>query len=229
MRPSPRILGLAAGLVLLALGYPFAVAGALDAWGPRAVAAALLAPGVLSLGWIRRRLALPGSGPAAGGLLVLPALTALTGRALPLLLMPAAIQAVLCAVFLLSLRGGGSILQEAARRIHPYAPAFIGAYCRKVTLVFAALFAVQSALVARPAWDPPASGWAFASGVLVWAPVAVATAIEWFVRKAWFRYYGTGPVDRLLRAWMPPENTPAGRRSLEYVRAKRRELGMPPP
>jgi hypothetical protein len=72
-------------------------------------------------------------------------------------------------------------------------------------------------------------GWAFASGVLVWSPVLTGFAVEWFVRKTWFRAYGDGPLDRALSAVFPAENTAAGRRSLEFIRRRRRELGMPPP
>jgi hypothetical protein len=95
--------------------------------------------------------------------------------------------------------------------------------------VFGALFALEAGGAAGLALRPPATGWAFASSAWLWIPVAIATAVEWVVRKAWFRYYGVGPVDRLLRALLPPEDTTVGRRSLEYVRRMRRELGLPPP
>jgi hypothetical protein len=58
--------------------------------------------------------------------------------------------------------------------------------------------------------------------------MAVLSAVEFLVRKSWFRYYGNGPVDRLLAALLPPENTWQGRRSKEYVTRMRRELGIEP-
>jgi hypothetical protein len=49
------------------------------------------------------------------------------------------------------------------------------------------------------------------------------------VRKWWFRYFGPGPLDQLLKHALPPENTAAGRRSLDYIRKMRADHGMPPP
>lgn len=233
MRPPPAVVGLVGMGGLLALAYPFALERALAGVATRSVAAAVALLGAASLAvplGPRGSLA-PGRWLRAA-VLVLPALAAATGDVLFLLLVPAAIQAVLAGVFALSLRGGGSILQEAARYLNPYAPGFIAPYCRKVTAIFAGILALQGAAVAALALRTagrPDPGWALLAGVAVWAPLGVASAVEWAVRKSWFRYYTNGPVDRLLRAWLPPENTAAGRRSLEYIRRKRKELGMPPP
>jgi uncharacterized membrane protein len=229
-RPSTGTLLLAALGGSVALAYPAAAEWALAAWGPRDVALALLAAGLLSVLLLRRHRGLPGLGRFARILLLaFPVLAAVTGSALPLRLVPAAIQGALAAIFLLSLRGGRSILREAARRMHPYAPDFIGPYCRRATAAFAALFALQAGVLALHAIRPPVHGWAQQASTLVWGPIAVATAVEWMLRKALFRYYGDGPVDRLLGALMPPEKTARGRRSLEYIRGMRRELGLPPP
>lgn len=232
MRPPPAVVGLVGLGGLLALAYPFVVERALALLGPRGVAAAVTCLGLASLAL---PLGTPGSVARGrwlrGGVLALPALAAVTGDLVFLLLVPAAIQAVLAAVFALSLRGGGSLLQEAARYLNPYAPEFIAPYCRKVTALFAAILALQGVGVAWLALRTgrPDPEWAFLSGVAVWAPLGAACAVEWAVRKSWFRYYTDGPVDRVLRAWLPPENTAAGRRSLDYIRRKRAELGMPPP
>ena len=77
--------------------------------------------------------------------------------------------------------------------------------------------------------DPPASGWGAATGFWIWTPVIAASLVDWAVRKWWFRYFGPGPLDQLLKRVLPPENTEAGRRSLDYIRRMRAELGMPPP
>lgn len=229
IRPSLRAAALGLLGAAVALGYPLAVGRALEAWSPRAVAAALLAAGLLSFLPARGRYGLPGAGPAARApLLALPALALATGAAVWLRLVPAGVMALVAAVFLASLRGGGSLLQSAARRMHPYAPDFIGAYCRAATAAFAALFAVQAAVLVALALRPVAD-WGVASTVAIWAPPAVASLLEWAVRKAWFRYYGPGPLDRLLATLLPPERTARGRRSLAYIRRMRRELGMPPP
>lgn len=229
-RPSPRTLALGLLGALFAVGYPLAVEWALETWGTRYVAIALLAGGLASLGVLGRVEGFPGLGrlPRAA-LLLLPALAAATQRTFYLQLVPAAIQGLVCGVFLLSLRGGGSLFQDAARWIQPYAPDFIGPYCRKATAAFALLFALQGAAAVALALRPPEAGWALATGVWIWTPVIAASGIEWLVRKLWFRYYGHGAPDRWLRRWFPPENTVQGRRSLAYIERIRRELGMPKP
>ncbi len=162
-------------------------------------------------------------------LLVLPAAAAVTGDALFLRLVPAAIQALIAALFVVSLRGGGSLFYDAARSLHPYAPDFIAPYCRKSTMVFAGIFALLAVAAGWLAFHPPASSWGTATGFWIWTPVIAASAVDWVVRKWWFRYFGPGPLDQLLKHVLPPENTAAGRRSLEYIRRMRAELGMPPP
>lgn len=230
MRPPPALVTLTGAGLLVATFYPWLAERLLAAHGVRAVAAGMLALGALSLA-LWQRLGGAARLPLAlhAALLALPALAAASGDALWLRLVPAAIQALIAAFFARSLAGGSSILEQAAKSIHPYAPGFIGPYCRGATLVFAAIFALQGAALAALALRPPAGGWAWSAGLLAWAPVMAASLVEWAVRKSWFRYYSDGPIDRLLRRALPPENTEAGRRSLAYIRKMRAELGMPPP
>jgi hypothetical protein len=96
-------------------------------------------------------------------------------------------------------------------------------------VIFAALFALQGIATGWLAFHPPASGWATATGLWIWTPILVASLGDWVVRKWWFRYFGPGRLDQLLKRVLPPENTEAGRRSLEYIRRMRAQLGMPPP
>jgi hypothetical protein len=50
------------------------------------------------------------------------------------------------------------------------------------------------------------------------------TIAEFFVRKTWFRYYfHGGPFDRLWSRLFPAGDTPAGRRSMEYIERFRAE------
>ncbi len=51
--------------------------------------------------------------------------------------------------------------------------------------------------------------------------MAAVSAVEYVVRKSWFRYYAGGLLDRLWAAWLPAENTARGRRSLAYIREAR--------
>jgi uncharacterized membrane protein len=226
------VLALVGAGMALALAFPLLAAAAVDAFGARAAGAAVFGIGLagflLSLRGGAARI--PGFGPGVRGVLIaLPGLAALSGDVRFLQLVPAAIEALLCAVCLASLRGGGSILQRAALTLEPFAPDFIGPYCRKATLAFAALFAWQALALVGLALSAPGPGWAARASLLVWAPTLAATALEFAVRKAWFRHYGDGAVDRVLRRLLPPENTPQGRRSLDYIRQKRVELGLPPP
>ena len=232
IRP-PLVVALVGAGMLLALTFPLLAVWAVEAFGARAAGAGVFALGLAGFALSLRGegvARVPGFGPALRGcVLVLPGLAALTGDARFLQLVPAAIEALLSAVFVGSLAGGGSILQKAALVLEPFAPDFIGPYCRKATLAFAGLFALQAIALVALALAAPGPGWAARASLLVWAPTLVATALEFAVRKAWFRHYGDGLVDRALRRLLPPENTARGRRSLEYIRRRRRELGLPLP
>jgi uncharacterized membrane protein len=232
IKPPPALVTAVGIGALLATVYPPAAERALLSVGVRPVAWVLLGIGAVSLlAW--KRLDATGRVPVTSraALLLLPAASVVTGGELFLRLVPAAIQLGIAALFLHSLQGGGSLFLDAARSLHPYAPDFIAPYCRKSTALFAGIFIAQGLGVAWLAFHPEMNdpSWGFASGVLVWIPTLVATGADWLVRKWWFRYYGPGPVDRVLRILLPPENTEAGRRSLEYIRRMRAELGMPPP
>lgn len=229
LRPSRAALA-GAGLGLLAaFGYPLAVAGALERFGVRTIAAAVLAVGLVSaaLSAARRVPGVPGW--AAALPLAFPVLALASGDAGPLRLVPAAIAALLAALFAGSLRGGGSLLEQAALLLEPHAPDFIGPYCRKATAAFAALFGAQALALAWLALVASGEGWALRANALTWGPTLIALATEFVVRKAWFRAYGETPWDRVLRALLPPERTERGRRSLAWIRRKREELGLPPP
>jgi len=229
IKPPPALVTAVGIGALLATVYPPAAERALEAWGVAKFASLLLVVELASLlAWqLVGTQRVPLYQRAA--LLVLPALAAVTGDALYLRLIPAAIQALIASLFVVSLRGGGSIFYDAARSLHPYAPDFIAPYCSKSTAVFAGVFALQGVAALWLAFHPPVQGWGTATGLWIWTPVMAATVVDWCVRKWWFRYFGPGPIDQLLKHVLPPENTEAGRRSLEYIRRMRAELGMPPP
>jgi uncharacterized membrane protein len=215
--------------MLVVIGYPLAATRAVEAFGARAVGAAILVISLASLVASRRR-RVPGLGL---GLRVLPLAVAMlavvSGDVRFVQLVPAAIEAMLCGLFLGSLRGGGSILQQVALTLEPFAPDFIAPYCRKASAAFALLFAAQATALVAVAFTASTQSWASDASVLIWAPTLAGMAVEFLVRKAWFRNYGPGLVDRAFRALLPPENTAQGRRSLDWIRQKRAELGMPPP
>jgi uncharacterized membrane protein len=225
-RPTPRTwLGL--GLLAAALVvYPWAIDAALARFGTRPVAAVLLAltllGGGLPFGPARMpREALPRvpGFPAAIAALLLVALV--SGDLRALFLVPAVLHlwlALLCAA---SLREPHSLIERAARLLQPRAPEFIRSYCRLVTALWAALFAVNAAAIAWLVFQgTPEARRAF-SAWGVWTPMAAVSAVEYVVRKSWFRYYAGGLVDRIWAAWLPAENTERGRRSLAYIREAR--------
>ncbi|MCX5740164.1 MAG: hypothetical protein NTZ61_17045 [Proteobacteria bacterium] len=198
-------------------------------FGVRAVAGVLFLLGLSSLA--TRRDYLPGPPilqiAVRLGFLALLAIAMIADTSLPLHFIPSLVYLVLCGAFLASLRDGASAIGRAARLMHPYVPDFVDSYCRKVTVVWAFFFAANAVATAALALFEP-SLWAAWTGGYAYAAMAVLSAVEFLVRKSWFRYYGNGPVDRLLAALLPPENTWQGRRSKEYVTRMRRELGIEP-
>jgi uncharacterized membrane protein len=218
---------LAGGFAFVA--YPFAVEAAKAHFGVRAVAGVLFLLGLASLATSRDSLPGPRMLQVAVrlGFLALLAIAMIADTSLPLHFIPSLVYLILCGSFLASLRGGGSVIGRAARLMHPYVPDFVDSYCRKATVVWALFFAANAVAIAALALFEP-SRWAAWTGGFAYAAMAVLSAVEFLVRKSWFRYYGRGPVDRLLAALLPPENTWQGRRSQEYITRMRRELGIEP-
>jgi uncharacterized membrane protein len=236
-RPTPReLLGFALlGASLLV--YPLAIDAALARFGVRPTAAALLALALLGGASPLRRVSgrridlprVPGF-PAALSLLLAAAL--LLGDLRCLLLLPAAIYLWLALLAAASLRQPPSLIERAARFLQPRAPDFIRPYCRKLTALWSALFAATAVAIAWlvASGDDDARR-AFSSWGL-WLPILAISALEYVVRKAWFRYYAGGALDRLWAALLPAENTARGRRSLAYIRearARMRAEGFTPP
>ena len=167
IKPPPALVTAVGVGALLATVYPPVAERVLAMFGVRTVALGLL---VLGFAWLLawQRIA-PRRVPIyqRATLLVLPAAAAATGDILFLRLVPAAIQALIAALFVVSLREGGSLFYDAAKSLHPYAPDFIAPYCRKSTIVFAG--DLRAARGRRPAISrsrrprragapPPASG-----------------------------------------------------------------------
>jgi uncharacterized membrane protein len=199
-------------------------------FGIRAVAGGFLLLGLGSLAV--NRASLPGSRRFQIAVrlvfLALLAIAAVAGTDLPLLLIPSLVYVVLCAAFVASVRDGGSAIGSAARLMHPHVPDFVDPYCAKVTILGAFLFAANAIAIAALALFAPAL-WASWTGGFVYLAMGAVSLVEFAVRKAWFRYYGDGPLDRALAKILPSENTWQGRRSKAYVTQMRRELGIEPP
>jgi hypothetical protein len=64
----------------------------------------------------------------------------------------------------------------------------------------------------------------------MFAVMGALCGADFLVRKWWFRYYyHNNFFDRVWSRLFPAEDTEMGRRSMAFIRAKRKELGMPPP
>ena len=145
----------------------------------------------------------------------------------PVPLLPALIYAALAATFFASLRSPVSVVERAARAIQPAAPDFIARYCRNVTAVWAAVFVRCAVAVATAAVAAPLSTWEWIAGRALWTGMAVVVAVEFLVRKTYFRnYWYGGPFERVWSRLFPAEATEMGRRSAAHIREVRRKLGL---
>jgi len=235
--PAPRISQLFRGLGLAALVLlsPLVLNQAFARFDVRSVASGLLVLALLGLiSSLRRRPRVAGIDVGFGAapqlaFIALVAAAAVTNDRHWLLFLPALIYTLLCWLFLGSLRGGGSLIAKLARVVDPKAPAFIEPFCRKSTLVWAGLFAVNAAVLAALAVTGPLRAWQLYSGLGAYLLLGTWALAEFLIRKLWFRNYGGSWYDRLLARAFPAENTAEGRRSLAYIREMRRKLGMPEP
>jgi uncharacterized membrane protein len=217
-------------VVALAFVWPLVSGWLVDLLGVRALAAGLVFVSALSLLVVGR--ALP-AGVALGradslALIALVGAAAASGERVFLLLVPAWVQVALARVFWRSVRDGESIFERVAFGIQPYAPDFIRPYCRKSTSAWAGFFLVNAIVIAALAFFGPVSWWRNFTGWIVWLAMGLLTAVDYVVRKLYFRIYFDRPLDRLLARWFPSDNTAMGRRANEHRREKRLALGLPP-
>lgn len=147
-----------------------------------------------------------------------------TGSPVALGLVPAFVQMAVARILLASLDDERSVIEKGARISHPLAPDFIGPYCRKLTVVWAALFAASALVIAASTLGGYVELHAAWTQWMFWTLLVVFCVVEFFWRKAWFRYFGRGPFDRLLARVFPPARTERGRRSQDYLLRMRAEL-----
>jgi uncharacterized membrane protein len=212
--------------------YPLFAGSVFDRYGPRAVGSAFAIAGAASLVWQRRRARSGGtSGAAAGpmpaaGIAVLGAAAALFDHRLPLQLVASWCFVFVGAAFLRSLARDVSLIERFVQLIHPYAPDFVGPYCRKLTAGWGIFLAGHGVVLAVLALFAPSDWW---RTYTIWVVVPMmlgGSLVEYVIRKTWFRYYPYGgPIDRLFSTFFPAENTEMGRRSHAYILARRRALG----
>ncbi len=105
--------------------------------------------------------------------------------------------------------------------IEPRLPEFTRPYCRKSTVIWALFFLANAAAMTWLAWFGPAAAWVSYTTRSYFVAMAVLGAVEFLVRKLYFRHYEGGPIDGVFAALFPAENTAMGRRSAAYIAAER--------
>ena len=203
---------------LFFLGYPLIVYFAYTRLETRALAFLLLALYGISVA-IRFR------GSAAEirlllrqhiGLAILIGIALATGNSTVLLFMPVVVSGYLLWTFSASLRDGMPMIERFARIVEDDLPDFTIPYCRKVTIVWCVFLAANALCVLVLALTAPIEWWALYSGLISYLLVGAIFIGEFVVHKIWFRYFGSGLLDRALSRLFPPEHTANGRRSLAY-------------
>lgn len=196
----------------LTVAYPLLVYVGLQRWPPHVLGAVLLGLLCALLGLrvlLRRGSSTATAGSAtwllAAGLLVLG--TVLRQGAF-IKAVPVLVSGGLFAVFALSLRGERSFVERLARRQDPeLSPAKVR-YCRQVTAAWCWFFVLNIAVTLALAVAAPLSWWTLYTGLIAYVLIGGLFTVEYVVRKARFRDYGTWWHDRALALVFPPR-TPA--------------------
>ena len=158
------------------------------------------------------------------GLAILIVIALATGNSTVLLFMPVIVSGYLLWTFSASLRDGMPMIERFARIVEEDLPDFTIPYCRKVTIVWCVFLAANSLCVLVLALTASIEWWALYSGLISYLLIGAIFIGEFVVHKIWFRYFGSGLLDRALSRLFPPEHTANGRRSLAYqVRRERGE------
>jgi len=223
--------GLGVALVaILVTTYPFLLAAGLDHLSARTIGAALLvatlAVALLAGGSTSR--VLPLLLKRFGVLMVLAAAAAATDHPAALALLPSLTSAWLLVTFGATLRREPSIVAQFASAMHDGFPDFLLPYCRKVTWMWCVFFAVNAVVGVVLVFAAPTRVWAFYTGFVAYALIAVLAVAEYVFHKSRFRFYEDGWADGIWRRCCPPERTALGRRTLEWQLARARDGGNHP-
>lgn len=168
------------GLTLLTLAYPMLVYFGLGYQiEPRWLALLLVAMALLRAAFGREPVWLA----AAGGALVLAALSLWGNHAMPLKLYPVLVSVALLCVFSISLVYPPTVIERLARLHEPDLPATGVAYTRCVTQVWCGFFIVNGSVSLWTALFASDAVWALYNGVISYALMGILFAGEWLVRK----------------------------------------------
>lgn len=191
---------------LLVAAYPVAVYVGLTRFSARGlglVLALLLLPGFVSKLRRARREDLLTVARLPLSILALLALAAILNDARFVFALPILINLALLVQFASSLYGT-PIVERFARMQQPDLPASHVPYCRGVTKVWCAFFALNALLSGLLAALAPLSWWTLYNGLLAYLLIGLLASVEYVVRKFRFRDYGKGLHDRVLARLFPP-------------------------
>jgi uncharacterized membrane protein len=200
MTPSAAPRWIPAAALLLACAWPLSLHAAVllgaPHWVPRLTAGALALAAAL---WAAARR----SARAALGALGLALASAAIALAAPALLLyapPVLINAALAAVFAASLRAGGEpVIARFARLEHDPLPQELALYTRRLTLIWAMLFAGMGAVALVLALGASLQAWSTFANVGCYLLVAALFAGEYAYRRWRFRNYRHASLLELVR------------------------------
>jgi uncharacterized membrane protein len=200
MTPSAAPRWIAAAALLLACAWPLSLHTAVllgaPHWVPRLTAGAVALAAAL---WAAARR----SARAALGAFGLALASAAIASAAPALLLyapPVLINAALAAVFAASLRAGGEpVIARFARLEHDPLPQELALYTRRLTLIWAMLFAGMGAVALVLALGASLQAWSTFANVGCYLLVAALFAGEYAYRRWRFRHYRHASLLELAR------------------------------
>ncbi len=121
------------------------------------------------------------------------------------LAMPVLVNVVLLVTFGATLGAGATpMIERFARMQDPELGPDKQAHCRQFTWVWCGFFVVNGATAAALALAAPLAWWATYTGLVAYFLMGALFGVEYVVRKARFREFGSGPHDRLLARVFPP-------------------------
>ena len=189
-----------AAALLLACAWPLSLHGAVllgvPHWGPRLTAGALALAAAL---WAAARRSASAT-LGALGITLAAAAAAVAAPALLLYAPPVLINAALAALFAASLREAREpVISRFARLEHDPLPQELALYTRRLTLIWAVLFAGMGAIAIALALRGPLEAWSAFTNVVCYVLVAALFAGEYAYRRWRYRQYRHAPLPELVR------------------------------
>lgn len=185
-------------LGVLVFVYPFLVYLGLTRWSTRGVALFIAAWALIGLAWRSRKRAtnLTGLLPIPLSVVTLMVLSVVLDDRRFILAMPVLINIVFLAGFASTLRTDLPIIERFARMQHDDLNPGEIRYCRRLTWVWVGFFAANAMVCSGLALFAPLGWWALYTGLIAYFLIGLLFAVELFVRKARFKRFDDGWLDR---------------------------------